>query len=113
MRPISFDFMTRKLKQVAREAFVALKRNVHKERTPEEIEKLRKDAEWRKQFIPVTRWGSFLPRKASAGDSRQVRRHLQRVAAFNAITERYRGEPRQLRRKLAFDMVRNLSKKVA
>ncbi len=109
MQRISFDFMTRRIKQFALETFVRERRG-QRNLTVEQITKLRREAEYRKQFVPVTRWGSFLPRAASHADSRPIRRRLMRVAAFNDITNRFPGEPRKTRRRIAFDLVRNMAK---
>jgi len=39
--------------------------------------------------------------------SRQIRRRAIRTQAFNDITKKYPGEPRKIRRSMAFDYVRN------
>jgi hypothetical protein len=106
MQRISFDFMTRRLRQMVREG---LSKRVQRRKQPtiEELDKKKKDAEFYRQFVPETRWGSRLLNRISKSDSRQSRRMKLRVAAFNEITKRYPGEPRRIRRSMAFDSVRN------
>jgi hypothetical protein len=50
---------------------------------------------------------------ASHADSRPVRRRKARMESFAEITKKFPGEPRSLRRRMAFDRVRNLARRYA
>jgi hypothetical protein len=110
MLRISFDFMTRRIKQFAFETFIQHKRDARRMRTAEEVAEARKKAEFEKQFIPQQIFGPGYVSRVLAGDSRQVRRRRERILAFAEITNKYLGEPRRIRRSMAFDLIRNRAK---
>jgi hypothetical protein len=114
MQRISFDFMTRKLRQIFREnASKRSQRKARENKTLEEAIKDEKQREFEKQFIPETRWGSWLRSNPAEANTRQERRRLKRIEAFNEITKRFPGELRRRRRAMAFAFVRNMAKKAA
>jgi hypothetical protein len=110
MQRISFDYMSRRLKNIANATMVKLKSR-KRELTPEEIEEQSKKRIHAQQFIPVPRPGPGIQPHVVAWDSRQVRRRKFRINAFGYITNKYPGENRKRRRSMAFDLVKNQIKK--
>jgi hypothetical protein len=114
MQRISFDFMSRRIRQAVRE--IKSKRILRrKERTIEEIKDIEKRKKWEAQFIPSTQRGSSWLRSFWDGkitdhlstNSRPQRRRLARMNAFELISQRFPGELRRVRRSMAFDSIRN------
>lgn len=72
-------------------------------------------SEWTKKQIEKSRIASERASEwnKSHRDSRQVRRRKLRMKAFAEISHQYPGELRRHRRRMAFNRVRNLARKVA
>ena len=101
MRRITFDFMARQWRQRALNSILQLtaeeKRNARSRR---------KKGRLRPRV--QTRLGpGYQPPLTGTTVSRQVRRRAARMRAFQDITKRFHGEPRRIRRNIAFDLVRN------
>ena len=114
MQRISFDFMTRRIRQFRFETIRRAQRN-KRTQTVEEVVKRQKQAEFEAQFVPLPQRGHFFgifghESVPQPRDSRQVRRYKVRMVTFNEISQRYPGEPRRIRRSIAFDLVRNRRK---
>jgi hypothetical protein len=111
MQRISFDFMTRKIRQVMRErSSKRLMRKEYEQKTLEQHMEDEKRKEFNRQFVPMSQRGSYGYGSASASSSRQVKRAVARREAFNMMTKNYGGEVRSLRRKMAFAWLKNQRK---
>jgi hypothetical protein len=109
MQRISFDFMTRKIRQVMRErSSKRVARKEYEAMTLELVMKNKERKEWERQFVPKTQRGSFGYGAASASSSRQVKRAVARRDAFNMMTKNYGGEVRKVRRSMAFAWLKNM-----
>jgi hypothetical protein len=111
MQRISFDFMTRKIRQVMRErSSKRLMRKEYEQKTLEQVAADKERQEFNRQFVPMPQRGSFGYRTASASSSRQVKRAVARREAFNMMTKNYGGEVRKVRRSMAFAWLKNQRK---
>lgn len=106
MQRVSFDFMTRRLKQMAMEFFVYRKRQTKKEGAQD-----RSKTDKAHRIKGESRVGpgiirTFRNQLFTGVESRQVRNRRIRLEAFADITRKY-SERRSVRRGMAFDLVRN------
>jgi hypothetical protein len=111
-----FEYMTRRFHQMrverARLEERQRRENKGKEREPLSPEQKLEEFEVHQQWGPgLIRYLLSLPQKGTP--SRQVRRRYQRIEALASITKKFPGEPRRIRRSMAFDFVRNQAKRMA
>jgi len=113
MQRISFDFMTRRIRQMVRESLSKrIQRNKEKNMTVEEYIENRRQTEYeRKKYVPETQYGpcDIYSKTIPKFPSRPVRRRIARIEAFRDITKKYSGELRKKRRSMAFIFANRVS----